>query len=150
LEKASIAGFGSGRLIGEHSFKVDAKTVLGLGNWESVCRMVAESVFQSLEAERSTLQLIKKMAAKLGLAVQDATIEAALPYLEARHFLVHTDGRISAEYIAAYPNIYVKDNYIVLNFAFICALRDSVKALAAEFDQQVIACQLLRPEDAQP
>lgn len=150
LERASLAGFNSGRIIGEHSFKVEAKAILGLGNWEEVCRIVAESVFQALEAERSTLRLLEKMASKLGLTILPTTIAAALPFLEARHLLVHADGRASAEYIAAHPQIRCDDGYIVLSYAFISGLRNSIQTLVAEFDQQIIAKNLLRAEDTQP
>lgn len=150
LTQASKNGFNSGRLIGEHSFKIDAKAVLELGDWNQVCQMVTESVFQSLEAEKSTLKLLEKMASKLALNIDHQLIEAALPYLEARHFLVHTDGKVTQEYINAYPHIPIKYGYVWLNFPFINGLRASVKALVADYDKEVIANNLLRPEDTQP
>ena len=150
LAQASKNGFNSGRLIGEHSFKMDAKAVMELGNWNQVCQMVTESVFQSLEGEKSTLKLLEKMATKLALNVDHQHIDDALPYLEARHFLVHTDGKVTQEYINTYPQIYIKDGYVALNFTFITGLRASVKALVAEYDREVINSNLLRPEDTQP
>lgn len=150
LAQSSKNGFNSGRLIGEHSFKVEAKTILDLGSWDKVCQMVAESVFQSLEAERSTLRLLEKMASKLALTIPTPLINAALPYLEVRHFLVHTDGKVSQEYMDAYPQIQTQDGYIALSYTFISNLRESVKSLIAEYDREVIARDLLRAEDTQP
>jgi hypothetical protein len=151
IEKSCMNGFNSGRIIGEHSFKADAKTILGLGNWDNVCRMVSDSVFQSLEAERSTLSLLQKVTAKLGLNVADTHIKAALPYLEIRHFLVHTDGKVSTEYIKNYPNIKTdKKGHIVLDYQFILNMRTSVKSLIAEYDKEVINKALLKTEDTQP
>ncbi len=150
LTQASRNGFNSGRLIGEHSFKMDAKAVMELGNWDQVCQMVTESVFQSLEAEKSTLKLLEKMATKLALNIDNQLISAALPYLEARHFLVHTDGKVTRDYINTYPQIQIKDGYVALNFAFIEGLRSSVKALVAEYDKEVINGNLLKAEDTQP
>lgn len=150
LEQASKNGFNSGRLIGEHSFKMDAKTVLELGNWNQVCQMVAESVFQSLEAEKSTLRLLEKMASKLALNIDHQLIDAVLPYLEARHFLVHTDGKVSQDFINTYPHVQIKDGYVVLNYAFIVSLRTTVMALVTEYDKGVINNNLLKPEDTQP
>jgi hypothetical protein len=150
LEQASKNGFNAGRLIGEHSFKVDARTILELGSWDRVCRMVAESVFQFLESEKSTLKLLEKMATKLALGVDGNLITTALPYLEIRHFLVHADGRVSAEYMALHPHIFVKDDYVVLNYAFINGLRTSVRALIADFDKEIIGGNILRAEDTQP
>jgi hypothetical protein len=144
-------GFNSARIIGEHSFKADAKTILGLGNWDNVCRMVSDSVFQSLEAERSTLKLLSKVADKLGLNIADSHIKAALPYLEIRHFLVHTDGKVSKEYINDYPCIKTDNKrYVVLDYQFTVSLRTSVKTLIAEYDKEVISKNLLKTEDTQP
>lgn len=151
LRQASQNGFNAGRLVGEHTFKVDARTVLDLGNWDEVCTMVTESVFQSLEAEKSTLKLFEKMASKLALDVDLNLINAALPYLEIRHFLVHTDGKLSLNYMALHPHIPIKSNgYIDLNYAFINGLRISVRALMANYDREVIDKELLKAEDTQP
>lgn len=148
LKQASINGFNSGRIIGEHSFKMDAKSVLELGDWNSVCRMVSDSVFQNLESERSTLNLFKKIATKLNLIVDDHYINDALPYLEIRHFLVHTDGKPSQDFIAKYPHIRRRSNgYILLDYSLICSTRDSIKTLISVYDQEVIVKDLLRAED---
>ncbi len=138
------------RIVGEHSFKVDVKTILELGSWERVCRLVTESVFQSLESEKSTLKLLEKMASKLALDIDQNLINTALPYLEIRHFLVHTDGKLSSDYMTLHPHIPSKKGYIELNYAFINGVRLSVKALMADYDKEVIARGLLKAEDLQP
>jgi len=151
LAQASKNGFNSGRLIGEHSFKVDAKTVLELGSWDKVCDLVTSSVFQVLEAEKSTVKLLEKMASKLALNVEKSLVTAALPYLEVRHFLVHADGKIPEEYAAQHPHITTDDQgYVVLNYAFITSLRDNVRAMMADYDKEVIATGLLKAEDTMP
>lgn len=151
LEKASKNGFNSGRLIGEHSFKVDAKTVLGLGSWDKVCELVTSSVFQVLEAEKSTVKLLEKIASKLALNVDRNLITTAIPYLEVRHFLVHADGKVTAEFAAQHPHIVVDaDGYVILNYVFITSLRDNVKAMMADYDKEVIANSLLKAEDTMP
>ncbi|TOH21910.1 hypothetical protein, partial [Vibrio parahaemolyticus] len=50
LELAAQNGFEAGRLIGEHSFKINAKEVLEAGSWEYMANLISDSVFQSLEA----------------------------------------------------------------------------------------------------
>jgi hypothetical protein len=148
LEQASRNGFNSGQIVGEHNFKMNASTVLGLGGWDEVCRVVAESVFQSLESERSTLELVRKMARKLGLGVDQALIDDALPYLEVRHFLIHADGRLSEEFRNEYPHIPRKQNGCInLTYSFVTNARDKANALIAAFDAEVIANGLLAPED---
>jgi hypothetical protein len=147
LEQASKNGFNSGRIIGEHSFKMDAKSVLELGDWDSVCRKVSESVFQNLESEKSTLNLLSKMASKLALDIDQQIIDSALPYLEVRHFLVHTNGKLSQEYIAKYPHIPRNNGMVILDYRLISNTRDSVKALISAYDQEVVDKNLLAPED---
>ncbi len=150
LKKASGNGFSAGRIVGEHSFKVDAKTILDLENWDSVCQMVTDSVFQSLETERSTLKLLEKVASKLGLDVAKEHIETALPYLETRHFLIHCDGKLTDEFKQNHPHIRCENDYLALDYTFICKYRDSVKKLIHEYDREVIRTNLLKPEDTMP
>lgn len=146
LQQTSLSGFNSSRIIGDHSFKVEAKAVLALGNWDAVCSMISDSIFQALESERSTLQLIKKIASKLALEIPEALVDKAIPYLEVRHFLVHTDGNLSEEFIRKYPHIRRKKSAVTLDYQLICSFRDSVKALVSAYDQEVIVKNLLLTE----
>lgn len=147
LLQASKNNFDSGRIIGEHGFKIDSKHVLSLGGWPQVCQYITESVFQALESERSTLNLLKKMCAKLGLNVEEKHFDAALPYLEVRHFLVHADGRLSEEYRAKYPVIKHKSGMVVLDYDFIVLAYKSVLTLVKEFDKEVVDKRLLMATD---
>jgi len=147
LEKAAENGFDSGRLIGEHSTKLDAKVVLSAGTWPDIARLITDSVFQSLEAEKSTLKLLQKVSTKLALGVDNNLINAALPYLEVRHFLVHVDGKIPAQFKKNNPQIPIKGGHIKLDYKFVGGLRDAVKRLVKEYDEKVIAANLLKPED---
>ena len=150
LEKAAENGFDAGRIIGEHSFKLDARAVLATGNWAAVATLIADSVFQSLEAEQSTLKLLQKVSIKLNLGVSDALIDAALPYLEVRHFLVHTDGLLTSEFIKKNKKIKTRKRYVQLDFKFVAGMREAVKELVEEFDKKVIAANLLKPKDLHP
>lgn len=150
LKKAAVNGFDAGRIIGEHSCKFDARTILAAGNWNAVAALVADSVFQSLEAEQSTLKLLQKVSNKLALGVDPALIDAALPYLEVRHFLVHTDGLLPAEFIAQNPFISTRKSYIQLDFKFVNGMREAIKKLVKDFDDKVVAADLLHPADLQP
>lgn len=147
LLQASKNSFDSGRIIGEHGFKIDAKTVLSLGGWEEVCKFITESVFQALESERSTLALLRKMCAKLSLNVEEKYFDAALPYLEVRHLLVHADGKLSDEYKAKFPHVKANNGVVVLDYGFIVAAYKSVLALVRAFDGEVVSKQVLRQGD---
>ena len=151
LEKSALNGFDTGRIIGEHSFKIDARHVLEMGSWENVAHLITESVFRNIEAEKSTLKLIDKIAKKLALNVNIELIEAVLPYLESRHFLVHTDGKVDDEFKRKYPHIKTTvKGYLQLNNNFLYNLRDTVKELVNEFDKEVIRSNLLKNCDTQP
>lgn len=146
LKCAAENGFDAGRLIGEHSTKLDAKMVLAAGTWENVARLITDSVFQSLEAEKSTLKLIEKVSTKLALGVDESLILSALPYLEVRHYLVHADGKIPKDFKEKNPHIKVKKGYIKLDYDFVSEFREKIKALVREFDGKVIAANLLKPD----
>ena len=147
LRAASLQGFSAGRIIGEHSFKMDASTVLSFGSWDAVCRSITDSVFQALEAERSTLNLIKKSANKLGLNLTQSFVDEALPYLETRHFLVHADGKLSREFTATNPHIRHQNGFVVLDYAFMTEFKNKVRALINHYDQQIIAANFLAAGD---
>ena len=149
LEQSCNNGFDADRLVGEHSFKIDARALLKLGNWEAVCKEVSTSVLKSLESERSTLQLISKIKGKLGLEIDQALIETALPYLEVRHLLVHSDGVASAAFQKKYPSIALKGNKVDLNFNFILNFRISILKLLESFDASVVSKGLLQPRQMQ-
>ncbi|GEA09613.1 hypothetical protein KUL42_43740 [Alteromonas sp. KUL42] len=149
LEQAAEKGFEAGRLIGEHNFKIDAKDVLSAGNWEYVTKKIADSVFQALESERSTLKLLEKVANKLGLEVEKQLIENALPYLEVRHLLVHADGKASDEYKNKYPNIRLRGDKVFINYVFLTRMRAAIKAMMEAFDREVIAKDIVDAQHTQ-
>ncbi|BBT96090.1 hypothetical protein WP8W19C03_27840 [Aeromonas veronii] len=146
LENAAENGFDSGRIIGEHSTKIDAKTILAAGSWREVAHVITDSVFQSLESEKSTLKLLEKISNKLALGVNDNLINDALPYLEVRHFLVHTDGKIPEKFKRDNPHISIKAGHVKLDYEFVSDMRDKVKRLIKEYDEKVVSANLLKQE----
>ncbi|WP_456427535.1 hypothetical protein [Rhodocaloribacter sp.] len=151
LEQAARNGLSAGRVVGEHTFKMDAKAILELGSWDNVCKSLAESIFQNLESERNTLNLLRKIPNKLGLDIPDNLIGDALPYLEIRHALVHTDGRLSPDFVAKYPVIPRKSNGCVnLSFTLINEARAKITALMEAYDAEVVEKNLLSEDDLQP
>lgn len=150
LGQAAEKGFEAGRLIGEHSFKIDAKDILETGSWEHVSEKIADSVFQALESERSTLKLLNKVATKLDLNIDEGLIKDALPYLEVRHLLVHADGKVSDEYKNKYPHIKLKSGKVQINYKFINKMRMTVKELLIAFDTEIIAGDVVAAKYTQP
>ena len=151
LKQAARSGFDGGRIIGEHSFTTDARALIRMGNWEAVCEHVAESVFRSLENERSTVQLLRKMSKKLGLEVPNHLIDDLAPYLEVRHFLVHSDGHANPDFRNTNASFrYTSDGKVVVNYQFVIELREKSQALIETFDKAVLANNLLADEFTQP
>lgn len=146
LRLAAQNSFDSGRIVGEHSFKVSAKDVLGLGGWDKVCDMVSESIFQALESEKSTLKLFEKIASKLALGVDHILINKAVPYLEVRHFLVHANGRLPKEFIDKNSHIPVQGRSVRLSYMFISEFRDVVLQMVNDFDRCVVDANVLAAE----
>lgn len=146
LRLTAMNAFDSGRLVGEQSFKFSAQDLLSLGGWDEVCDMVAESIFQALENERSTLKLLDKTAKKLALSVDGELINQAVPYLEVRHYLVHVNGRLPQDFIDSNPQIPVNDRSVRLSYSFISDFRDAVVHMVNDFDRCIVEKRLLAAE----
>lgn len=103
LKEAALNGADTNRLIGEHNVNMKANDILSKGSKKDIVEYIMNSVFQQLENERSTLELIKKIKSKLGLNITQNLIDDALPYLELRHVLVHSDGKPNTDFRTKYP-----------------------------------------------
>lgn len=151
LEAAARNGLDPNRLIGEHKVSFEANEVLAAGNWTKVVEMVSKSVFRKLEAEKSTKSLLQKINTKLNLGVRTTTIDAALPYFELRHLLVHADGKADQTFCAAFPAFNaVVGQKIQLEFAILQDARVAIFALVNEFDKKVIAKNIVNAGECQP
>ncbi|MEA1960481.1 MAG: hypothetical protein U9N81_04195 [Bacillota bacterium] len=134
------------RIVGEHKVSMSTVDILKYTENNTLIEKVIESIFQSLENERSTLILINKTCKKLDLNINDNIKEQAIYYLEMRHILVHTDGKADNEFIRKHPNLrYTKKNYIVLNYATISTMRSNIKKLVSALDQSALEKGIVRP-----
>lgn len=151
LSAAVKNGLDPNRLIGEHKVSFEANDILSAGNWQNVVEMVSMSVFRKLENERSTKQLIQKMNTKLNLNVKQTTIEKALPYLEIRHLLVHSEGKADEKFAKSYPEICSKSGIkIKLDTVLLKNTRAMISKLVNEFDQEIIKYNVVSPTEMQP
>lgn len=147
MTKAAQAGIDPGRFIGEVKLDLHASDILKCGSWDAAVKLVSDAIFRKIENERNTRDLIKKATVRLGLQIDQAKLDAAMPYLDARHILVHRDGRTDEQYETDYPNIRRRAGTIFVDYAFISDARLAVVALAEEVDAQVITANLTRPQD---
>jgi hypothetical protein len=151
LTSAARNGLDPNRLIGEHKVTFDANTILQAGSWDKVVSLVTQSVFRKLENERSTKDLLEKMNGKLNLGVLQATIDSALPYFEVRHLLVHSDGKADQKFCSSFPTFgatvgqKIKLDYVLLQNA-----RTAICQLVEEFDQKIVANNVVAANELQP
>ena len=152
LRGAANNGFDSNRLIGEHKVTFESNDILLAGSWDKIVSMVAESVFRRLEGEKSTKELIRKFNTKLNLAASQEKIDAALPFLEIRHLLVHKDGCVDKAFCQAFPTFSgaVVGNKIKLDYALVQKTRTAIYELIVEFDERIVACNILARIELQP
>ena len=129
------------RLIGEHNKShFDAYTILSANSYDKIVHTVIESIFQQLENERSSIDLIKKTIKKLDLEVDMNIVEQAIPYLEIRHIYVHSDGVPKQEFLEKYPYIKLdKKGRIGLSRNLLQKTRTKITALLQCIDNSMIA-----------
>ncbi|MGS0765168.1 hypothetical protein [Syntrophomonas curvata] len=134
------------RLVGEHKVNLSAKEILSLRTITAINEKVVDILFQTLEAEQSTIKLIKKTCDKLGLDISDDLINNALPYLELRHKLVHTDGKLDAEFKRKYPHIRCTNrDYVDLRYVMIREARNHVNNLVFAMDDEALTKGFVNP-----
>ncbi|MCX6898471.1 MAG: hypothetical protein NT105_07205 [Verrucomicrobia bacterium] len=151
LEAAARKGIDPNRLIGEHKVEFEANDILTAGTWNNVVKLVSKSVFRKLENEKSTKSLLQKMNTKLNLGVRQATIDAALPYLEIRHLLIHADGKADQAFCDSFPAFGATvDQKIQLDHDVLQKARVAITNLIHEFDQRVVASNVVNANELQP
>ncbi|QND46981.1 hypothetical protein HB780_14685 [Rhizobium lusitanum] len=140
IKAAAMKGIDYPRLLSGSSVDMKMIDVLKAGSWDALLIKVSENVFRSLENERSTIKLIEKFNIKLDLKIQQNFVDEAMPYLEARHIIVHRDGKADAKYIADYAAIALDPKgKIKLDFAFVTLARTKVCELARHINERVQA-----------
>jgi hypothetical protein len=151
LNAAAKRGLNPDRLIGEHAVTFQANEILSARSWDEVIHIVSHSVFRALENEKSTRKLLQKINTKLDLGVDATKIEAALPYFEMRHLLVHANGVLDIAFCKAFPRFGGRPGQKPdLGVRRILRAKGAVIALIEEFDTKVVAKAIVSPSDCQP
>ena len=151
LYQASLQGASASRIIGEHTFKMDANDILSLATRNEIIKAVIDQVFQQLEAERSTIELFKKTKKKLGLDIQQNLIDDVVPYMTCRHVFVHSDGKPNDDFKQKYPDIQLDDKgRIALTVEFLNQAYDAINTLLKAFDEEMIAKNYIPAGEQQP
>ncbi len=139
LKEATMNGADTDRIVGEHNVKMKANDILTKGTKREIVEAIMDQIFQQLENEKSTLELITKIKNKLGLNVTDEIIQAALPYLKIRHIFVHSDGKPNQEFKEKYPDIALdRKERIALSSEFAIEAYNTVLELMKDIDQDML------------
>lgn len=146
LGRAALTGIDPNRYTGEVKIDIKASELLAAGSWEAVVSLISAKIFRALENEKSTRRLIKKISDRVGLALEDAILDAAMPYLDARHVLVHADGKPDEIYKASYPDIEINEDKLVINYAFVASATTAVQSLASHIDGELLGKGLVPDE----
>lgn len=140
LKEGAMNGANTGRLVGEHKVNMNANDILAMGTKKEIVQAIMRQIFQQLESQRSTIDLISQIEKKLDLSINEQLIKKALLFLEIRHILVHSDGKPDEAFLKRYPTIEVdKQKKIVLNAAFIAEAYDAVNNLLLAIDKAMEA-----------
>jgi hypothetical protein len=150
---ATRAGLSPERLIGEHKVSITVNDVLDCGGWKNVIEMISRDLFRHLEQEakrHGVLKLLKALSTKLDLGVDENIRDAAIPYLELRHKLVHADGVADEAFCRDYPSLGAEpDKPIPLGFVTITKAREAVVAMVRNYDECAIRKGRIPDEDLQ-
>ena len=146
MTRAAQKGISPGRFAGNMKLDLQATELLQAGNWDDLVALISQKIFRSLESERKTMTLISKSATRLGLNLSQQLIDSAMPYFDARHMLVHQDGKADAVYRQKYPAIGVQNGKIRIDGSFVRNAHAAIDALAREIDAKAIAADLVKPE----
>lgn len=134
------------RIIGEHKVNMSAVDILNGISDGTLAQKVIDSMFQSLENERSTLSLIKKICKKLGISVSDGLIDNAVYYLEIRHKLVHTDGYADEDFQKTHTTLkYTGGGYIDLTYSTLVSAKKALFDLVNAIDEDAINKNIINP-----
>lgn len=139
------------RIVGEHKTNFDANSLLSTSTHEEVIQLVIENIFQQLENERSTVDLINKIKRKLGLTISDNIVNEALPYLLLRHILVHSDGKPNKEFTDKYQTFIInKKGRCELSLRLVSDAHKKILLLIKEFDKGMILNNFFLNDELQP
>ena len=147
MTNAAMKGINPARFVGDVKLSISAADILATGSWDKAVREISDAIFRKLENERNTKDLIRRASERLGLNIDQVLLDNAMPYLDARHILVHRDGKTDEQYRHNYPDIPLRDQKIITDFNLVSDAKGAVTALARDIDDKLLAADLVRAQD---
>lgn len=133
------------RLSGEHKVTLSSVDILQHLQIGDLADVVIDQIFQLLEQERSTIELIRKFHKKIGICIDEELVNKAIDYLEIRHKLVHADGYVDEDFKKKHKLLkYTSNNKIKLDYSTIRQAREAVHSLVSDMDSKLISAELAK------
>ena len=131
-------------LIAGDKISLTASDILSYPTIDDLIMKIAEETIRSLDKMHSTKLLLEQICTKFDLKVDRGCIEAALPYIEIRHRLVHADGKADSEFKRAFPAVKITHGKIFLNYTLTTEATKAMFDLVDAIDGAAIAKGILR------
>jgi hypothetical protein len=96
-------------VVGKASASLPFHEIVSLGNFDAISSRMVDLVFRTLDDQRSTQALIKKILDKTGVKLNPQMLDDAVYYLEIRHLIVHNSSLIDVKFEKRYSE---KSQYI--------------------------------------
>ncbi|BDS11477.1 hypothetical protein [Aureispira anguillae] len=104
--------------------------------------IMIDKIFRSLENERSTKKLVKKIINHTGITIDSTILTNGLMHLEMRHLFIHNDGIADLDFVNIYGNLLVspisQGDKLPRNFSQTTRGLIAVEKLAKEIDSKLI------------
>lgn len=118
--------------------------ILATSSHEEVINLVTKQIYQNIENEKSTIGLVEKICKRLGINVEQQTIDEAIKYLEMRHIFVHEDGKPNKKFKERYQDIRLNQKgRIKLTDIDLHDVRDKIIALISKLDMEMVSNKLI-------
>jgi len=146
---ATRKGLSPDKLRGEYKLQVAVDDLLECGSWENVLATIEDTLYRRFDG-MGNAKKIAFLDKKLGLDLDRAVIDSAMPFLDLRHLLVHTDGVADDAFCDRFPGFGAWPNEPVkLSEETTRDARVAVTSLVEHIDAQAILTGILADEDQQ-
>jgi hypothetical protein len=153
LNELVVSAFRKGldpvQLRGEYKVLVAADELLGCEDWDAALQVIADSVGHRLDAmgNHKKLDFLDK---RLGLTIDSALVDAAMPFIDLRHLLVHMDGKADEGFCSRCEGLGARPGESVrLTEQTTRNARAAITALVEHIDARAVDVGILQDEDQQ-
>jgi len=142
-------GLDPAQLRGEYKVLVAADELLGCEDWDGALQVIAASVGNRLDA-MGTHKKLDFLDKRLGLTINSDLIDAAMPFVELRHLLVHSDGKADAGFCSKCQGLGAHlGESVKLTEQTTRDARAAITALVEHIDARAVDVGILQEEDQQ-